>query len=257
MKISTPAIENERKNLNTSNTSNQSMEKIIEKSKQKKKHKKKCQHFKNWAETDDLLLRRLFVNYGNKWKIIAKYFPSRTPYQLSYRMKTLIELDEKSKKKTSMEKQKEIFDRKISLISDPYMQISEENDLPLPKILHDFHLENVQNSFFRKINYVNSLLNFHYSKNEIEKKTLKRIKSENALSNLELNEEQENQEENYANENPNDKNEKFSKENIVFNLMDLINDIKYLSFKYSEEDINQHFQILLKNAVRAYYKFME
>lgn len=54
-----------------------------------KKAKKKCLNFKNWNSTDDYLLKVLFRNYGNKWKIISKYFPTRTPYQLSYRLKTL------------------------------------------------------------------------------------------------------------------------------------------------------------------------
>jgi hypothetical protein len=56
-----------------------------------KKFKSRCQNFKNWNETEDNLLRRLYRLYGNKWKIIGKYFSNRSPYQLCYRIKKLEE----------------------------------------------------------------------------------------------------------------------------------------------------------------------
>ena len=56
----------------------------------KKKLKTKCKKFKNWNYEEDELLSRLFNIYGNKWKIIVKYFPNRTAYQLNYRLQQIV-----------------------------------------------------------------------------------------------------------------------------------------------------------------------
>lgn len=56
-----------------------------------KKPKSKCKKFKNWNCEEDNLLFKLYQIYGNKWKIIVKYFPNRTAYQLNYRMQKLLQ----------------------------------------------------------------------------------------------------------------------------------------------------------------------
>ena len=156
-----------------------------------KKTKKKCLNFKNWNEIDDSLLRRLFGNYGNKWKIIAKYFPTRTPYQLSYRMKTLKEKDDKKQqKKFKTEKCQEIImPSKNSKDSDDESKtpdFSNENDSDAKiqqkifsssenEIKNYEKNEKIENSFFKKLNYINSLLKYHGKKSD-------------AFSDLDLNE---------------------------------------------------------------------
>jgi hypothetical protein len=133
-----------------------------------KKIKKKCINFKNWSETDDNLLKRLFRNYGNKWKIIAKYFPSRTPYQLSYRIKTLGEKQEEKnyqEKKSSFDKN---FMEKELITNFPNFQFRNIND-HLPNKVKEIKDSLNNQTHNQLINHIN--IHDKFKKNENENKS--------------------------------------------------------------------------------------
>lgn len=187
----------------------------------KKKPKKKCMNFKNWSNTDDSLLKRLFNNYGNKWKIIAKYFPSRTPYQLSYRMKILSE--DKNNKAKDIDNQEEL---KFNTRSFENSEVNEQNYSS--ENGNSSHKFTIEKSFFENLNFF--------------KKTIQFINAEENYEDLELSEEENSE-----------FSDDFHKNKFILKLENLIKDISYLSTEYCDLDKNQHFETLLETAVRAYY----
>lgn len=118
-----------------------------------KKTKKKCQNFKNWGDNEDKLLKRLFRIYGNKWKIIGKHFPTRTPYQLSYRIKTLSENDKKLSE--NMQNFQKEAPEIPSIYNENFEELNELND--------DYGNENNNNlnDFKENSNQINFCQNFN------------------------------------------------------------------------------------------------
>jgi len=195
-----------------------------------RKSKSKCRNFKNWSEVEDNLLKRLFRIYGNKWKIIGKHFPSRTPYQLCYRIKTL---DENEKKNQEEQKNGKNFSEvKINLSQNS--PISQNFSVRKSGKLF---AEIIENSFFEKLENVEKALNSSKISRNANEKNL----------DFELNLNEENEKENFQ------LNLNFSETKDCLNSLGfLLRDINYLSLLKEDEDENKHFLILLKNSIKSY-----
>ena len=184
-----------------------------------RKSKKKCKNFKNWNIVDDNLLRRLFGIYGNKWKIIFKYFPNRTPYQLSYRMKTL---NEKTSQKSSTS----------NILPDP-----DSNSLEIPsnsssKNYEKLFAEIIENSFFEKLDYIKTNLKPSFSELDLNEKEPENNKKVRNLNSGEM-------------------------KDAITNLGFFLRDVNYLSILHKENDKDQHFVLLLKNSIKTYISLIE
>jgi len=83
------------------NKSNNEQNNLIFKFLKRKKNKlniKGKKHKKDWSADEENLLMGLYKIYGNKWKIIASFFPKRSAYQLYYHMNILKRESKRSKK---------------------------------------------------------------------------------------------------------------------------------------------------------------
>jgi len=119
----------------------------------KKKKKSKCKKFKNWNCEEDNLLRRLFKIYGNKWKIIEKYFPNRTAYQLNYRVQKLIKNLSKNDFQNNSQFETTQIESKENSCSSYFKRIKKTKTQIL------------ENSFFENFEKLNSLFEFSNPQN--------------------------------------------------------------------------------------------
>lgn len=183
----------------------------------KKKTKRKCLNFKNWSETDDFLLKNLYKIYGNKWKIISTYFPTRTPYQLCYRIKSL-----KLPVTSSWD-----FDNDSENLSqnenDKYFK-GEDRGFPF-----DLN-KDIEESFFARLQTI--------------KKAYELFEYKDSFKDLNLNENED------ILFNDNYSKQIFIKK-IVYILSELINDVGFLHMKYIRDDKNKHFLTLMRTCIRV------
>ena len=186
-----------------------------------RKSKKKCKNFKNWNDIEDNLLKRLFGIYGNKWKIIGKHFPTRTPYQLCYRLKTLNENEKKEQLIPLEEKQN--FD----------LQENEKKTSENFPTTGELFTEIVENSFFKKLENLQKIF---------EASQFPTPKENEEVKELELNEKSE---ESSVKTFPDMKE-------TLSNLGYLLRDINYLSLLNEKNDKEKHFLILQRNTIKTY-----